>query len=189
MNVHQISKPIAPERAQRSEASQFHDQLQLATKTAVAKSRLATVSADGGGRNPGSPSLYPGGNSTMPHSWSYAPVHHDVADAATQSTLAQVETQDRVVQDAWGWEQSILDAQQRQAEQQDGWERTTTSEQQRQAEAAAAAVDAALDAAADEAAEHFSAQLEAAAAYEAAVRRTIEAEAEAARAALEAAAE
>ena len=148
MAVRRISRPpiIAPERALRSDASKFHAQMQLATKSAAKQPRLGTVSADGGGRDLGLPSLYAGGNSAMRQSWSYAPVHHDVA--------AQVETQDRsadVDQDPVrdGWEQSILDAQQRQAEQQaeqrDGWEHTITSEQQRQAEAATAEADEELD--------------------------------------------
>ena len=106
---------IAPERALRSDASKFHAQIQLATKSAAKQPRLATVSADGGGRNPGLPSLYLGGNSAMRQSWSFAPVHHEVA--------AEVETQDRsadvdqgpVVQDRR--ERALSNAQQRQAEQ------------------------------------------------------------------------
>ena len=93
MAVRRISRPpsIAPERAFRSEASKFHAQIQLATKTAAKEHRFAPVSADGGGRNPGLPSARP---------WSFAPVHHEVAaDAATQDRPAQVGTEDRAVQD------------------------------------------------------------------------------------------
>ncbi|TIS80577.1 MAG: LysM peptidoglycan-binding domain-containing protein [Mesorhizobium sp.] len=113
MSVRRISRPpiIAPERALRSEASTFRDQLQLATKTA-AKPQLATVSADGGGRDLGLSSLHPGGNSAMRQSWSYAPVHREVAE--TQDRSADVD-QGPVDQDGWG--RAISDAQQRQAQQ------------------------------------------------------------------------
>jgi hypothetical protein len=141
MTVRRISKPpiIAPERALRSEASKFHDQIQLAKKTAK-EPRFATVSADGGGRNLGLPSLYLGDNSAMRQSWSFAPVHHDVAaDVETQNRPADVD-QGPVVQD--------------------GWERAITDEQLRQAETAAAEATAAADAELDEALAEFEAGLE-----------------------------
>ena len=149
MTVHRISKPpiVAPERALRSEASRFHAQLQFANKTAPKQPRFAPVSTDGGG--PGLPSLYPGGNSAMRQSWSFAPVHHD------GERPAQVD-QGPVVQD--GWERAILDEQQRRAQRQDGWERAISDEQQRRAEAAAAEAAeelAALEAAADAAAAEY----------------------------------
>ena len=117
MSVRRIWTPpmIAPERGARSQVSMFRDQLQLAHKLAPMAPRFAPVSPEGGGRDPGS--LYLGGSPLTHQPWSFASVHHDVADAAPQDPLAQVGTQDRVVQDGWGWEQSILDAQQRQAEQ------------------------------------------------------------------------
>ena len=48
---------MALERALRSEASKFHDQIQLAKKSAPKALRLATVSANGGG--PGLPMASP----------------------------------------------------------------------------------------------------------------------------------
>jgi hypothetical protein len=165
MSVHRISRPpiIAPERAQHSEAEKFHNQLQLAKKSATKEPRLATVSTDGGGRNPGLPSLNLGGNSAMRQSWSFAPVHHDMAaQVETQDQTADV-NQDPVVQD--GWERAILDEQQRRSEQRDGWERAILDEQQRQAEAAAA--EAAEELAALEAAAHAAAWEAAAATREA----------------------
>jgi hypothetical protein len=124
MSVRRIFPTIAPERALRSQASAFRDQLQLAHKLAPRAPRFAPVSAEGGGRDPGS--LYLGGSPAMHRPWSFAPMHHDVAaDVGRQDTLAQVETQERVVQD--------------------GWEHTITSEQQRQAEAATAAAEAELE--------------------------------------------